>query len=172
MIDIVRCEVDEEIKSQGKKLGFSKVLNCKDLKICEGGTENKNRNYVSNKQNDVLMNPELKSLKDKVHYRVSGLNQVLAKLALTNDVAIGFGFSFVLNSIGVERARILGRMRQNVRICQKIGTKMLVCSYANNVKEMRGSKDLLAFARLIGMEGTVAKVALNWKRNQKKVRLA
>ena len=170
MIDIVRCEVDEEIKSQGKKLGFSKVITCGDLKLVEGGSEDKNRNYVSNKQNDVLMNPELKSLKDKVHYRVSGLNQVLAKLAVNNDVAIGLGFSFVLNATGVERARILGRMRQNVKICQKIGTKMVVCSYANNLKEMRGSKDLLAFARLIGMSGDEAKKSLNWKPNLKKVR--
>jgi ribonuclease P/MRP protein subunit RPP1 len=162
--------VDEKIKSQGKKLGFSNVLTSGNLKICEGGTEDKNRNYVNNKQNDVLMNPELKSLGDKVHYRVSGLNQVFAKLALKNDVAIGFGFSFVLNASGVERARILGRMKQNVRICSKVGTKMIVCSYANNLKEMRGAKDLLAFARVIGMSGDEAKKALNWKPDEKKVR--
>ena len=65
----------------------------------------------------------------------------------------------------------LGRMRQNVKICSKVGTKMVVCSYANNLKEMRGAKDLLAFARLIGMSGDESKNALNWKPNEKKVRV-
>lgn len=169
MIDIVRCKVDEKIKSHGKKLGFSRVITCGDLRICEGGTEEQNRKYVSDKQNDVLMNPELKSLGDKVHYRKSGLNQVLAKLAAKNDVAIGFGFSYVLNSKGVERAKIIGRMKQNVRICRKAGAKMVVCSYGSNVKEMRGAKDLLAFARLLGMTGTEVKHCLDWKRREKKV---
>ncbi len=171
MIDIVNFKVDEKVKTYGKKLGFSNVLSNQELILKEGGSEDQNRKFVSNKQINVLMDPELKSLGDKVHYRVSGLNQVLAKLAKTNDVAIGFGFSFVLNANGVERARILGRMRQNVKICSKVGTKMVVCSYANNLKEMRGAKDLLAFARLIGMSGDESKNALNWKPNEKKVRV-
>ena len=170
MIDVVKCMVDEEIKEKGKSLGFSNVICGKCIIIKEGETEEQNRKYVSDGQNDILMNPELKSLGDKVHYRKSGLNQVLVNLAVKNDVAIGFGFSFVLNSNGVERAKILGRMKQNVRICRKSGAKMVVCSYANSVKEMRGSKDLLAFAKIIGMEPGESKIALNWKKREKKVR--
>ncbi len=172
MIDVVKCVADKNVKEQGKVLGFSDVLCGKCVKISEGGTEEQNRKYVSDAQNDILMNPELKSLGDKIHYRKSGLNQVLAKLATKNDVAIGFGFSFVLNSKSVERAKMIGRMKQNVRICKKAGAKMVVCSYGGNVKEMRGARDLLAFARIIGMEPGEAKNSLNWKRREKKVRLA
>lgn len=168
MIDIIKCKLNKDFIGYGKKLGFSNVLN---LKIREGGSDEANRKYVSDTQNDVLMNPELKSVEDKVHFRRSGLNQVLAKLAEKNDVAIGFGFSFVLNAKGVERGKVIGRMKQNVRICRKSKTKMVVCSYANNVKEMRGAKDLLAFARVIGMTPGEAKKALNWKKREKKVKV-
>ena len=167
MFDIVRCKINEDCSDKAKELGFSKLLN---LKVKEGGSEDQNRKYTSDKQNDVLMNPELKSIGDKVHYRKSGLNQVLAKLAKQNDVAIGFGFSFILNLEGVQLGQMIGRMKQNVRICRKSKTKMVVCSYANNVKEMRGAKDLLAFANVIGMTPGEAKQALNWKKDEKKVR--
>lgn len=168
MIDVVRCKLDKECLGQGKELGFSDVLN---LKVRVGGSDESNRKYVSDSSNDILMNPELKSVGDKVHYRRSGLNQVLAKLAKQNDVAIGFGFSFVLNAKGVDRGKVIGRMKQNVRICRKSKTKMIVCSYANSVKEMRGAKDLLAFARVIGMTPGEAKKALNWKRREKNVKV-
>ena len=124
MFDIVRCKINEDCSDKAKELGFSKLLN---LKVKEGGSEDQNRKYTSDKQNDVLMNPELKSIGDKVHYRKSGLNQVLAKLAKQNDVAIGFGFSFILNLEGVQFGQMIGRMKQNVRICRKSKTKMVVC---------------------------------------------
>ena len=168
MIDIIKCKLDKDCINRGKDLGFSDVLN---LKVKEGGSDEANRKYVSDTQNDVLMNPELKSIGDKVHFRRSGLNQVLAKLAEKNDVAIGFGFSFVLNANGIERGKIIGSMKQNVRICRKSKTKIVVCSYANNVKEMRGAKDLLAFARVIGMTPGEAKKSLNWKKREKKVKV-
>jgi ribonuclease P/MRP protein subunit RPP1 len=161
--------VDEKISAYAKELGFSKVLGKKKILIKEGGTDQNNRMVVSDKSHDILMNPELKSIKDKIHYRNSGINQVLAKLAKKNEVAIGFGFSFLLTKYYEERARMLGRMKQNVRICRKFKVKMVVCSYAKDVKEMRGAKDLLAFARVIGMDGGEAKKALNWSRNAKKV---
>jgi ribonuclease P/MRP protein subunit RPP1 len=169
MIDIVNCVVDEKIKAYSKELGFSKVLGKKNILVKEGDSEQNNRKIVSDKGNDVLMNPELKSIKDKIHYRNSGINQVLAKLAKKNDIAIGFGFSFLLNNKGIARAKMLGRMKQNVRICRKYKVKMVVCSYAKNVKEMRGAKDLLAFARVLGMDGGEAKKALNWSKKAKKV---
>ncbi len=171
MIDIVKFKLDEETRLRGEKLGFSNVIDSKDIKVKIGSTDLQNRKHLSDANNDVLMNPELENDRDKVHFRKSGLNQVLAKLAKENDVGIGFGFSFILNLNGVERARMIGRMRQNVRICRKFGTKMIVCSYAENIKEMREAKDLLAFAKVIGMTPGEAKEALNWKRRLEKVRV-
>ncbi len=169
MIDIVRCDADKRIQAYGKKLGFFEILDRKKITVKEGGSDDQNRKIVEDRNVDVLMNPELKSQNDKLHYRKSGLNQVLAKIAKENDVAVGFGFSFLLNADAVKRAMILGRMKQNVRICRKAGVKMVVCSYANNTAELRGAKDFLAFARVIGMSGGEAKKSLNWEREKKRV---
>jgi len=172
MIDIVQCVVTEKIKGHGKALGFSKVISKPDVLIKEGGTDTQNRAFVSDPSIDILMNPELKQTKDTVHQRRSGLNHVLAKLAKRHHLAIGFGFASLLHTKDVARAQILGRMRQNVRICRQFKVPMVVCSYASNVKELRGAKDLLSFARLIGMNGSEAKQALHWKRPLKKIRIA
>ena len=166
MIDIVKCEADKKIQAHAKELGFQHVLGKKDILVREGGSEDQNRAYVSDRNIAILMNPEAKSQIDKMHSRRSGLNQVLAKLAKENDVAIGFGFRSLLYVDSVTRAMILGRMKQNVKICQKSGTKMIVCSYASDLKELRGAKDLVAFARVIGMTGGEAKKALHWERNR------
>ncbi|MDP3916678.1 MAG: RNase P subunit p30 family protein [Nanoarchaeota archaeon] len=170
MIDIVRCVIDGKIKAHGIELGFSSTLSKKEINIKEGNTEDKNRNYFSDKSVDIVMNPEIKTDRDKIHYRKSGMNQVFAKLAKEKDIAVGFGFSFILNADSIKRSEILGKMRQNVRICRKAKCKMIVCSYANDYREMRGAKDLLSFARIIGMTPGEAKKALEWKRDKKKIR--
>ncbi len=172
MIDIVKCEADKKIKAHGKELGFQDVLGKKEIVVREGSSEDQNRAHVSDRNIAVLMNPEAKSQIDKMHSRRSGLNQVLAKLAKENDVAIGFGFRCLLHADPITRAMILGRMKQNVKICRKAGTKMVVCSYAHDLKELRGAKDLVAFARVIGMTGGEAKKALHWGRNKPGISIA
>jgi len=82
--------------------------------------------------------------------RRSGLNQVLCKLAAKNNVAIGFDFSYLLNSSGKERARILGRMSQNVRFCKKYKVKMVFSSFARNKYELRSENYLKIFSKILG----------------------
>ncbi|MDP4012986.1 MAG: RNase P subunit p30 family protein [Candidatus Nanoarchaeia archaeon] len=163
MIDIVRF--------QGEKfnLGFKEIIYFKDLKIVIGGSENLNRKAVEDKSVDILMRPETESEKDKVHYRVSGLNQVLCKLANKNKVAIGFSFSDLLNS--KYKDKVIGRMMQNVRLCRKYNVKMVICSFAKEKFEMRAAKDLISFGLTIGMTGKEANDALSFKRKDKEIEL-
>lgn len=122
----------------------------KDLIIVQGGDEKINRAALEDKKVDILLCPEKNSRRDLMFSRRSGLNQVLCKLAAKNDVAIGFDFSYLLNSSGKERAKILGRMKQNVRFCKKYKVKMVFSSFARTKYELRSTDFLKTFQRILG----------------------
>ncbi|MBT3417054.1 hypothetical protein HON86_00475 [Candidatus Woesearchaeota archaeon] len=118
--------------------------------IIQGGELDINRFAVENKKIDILLSPEKNSRKDLMFSRRSGLNQVLCKLAAKNDVAIGFDFSYLLNSSGKQRARILGRMKQNVKFCKKYGVKMIFSSFARTKYELRSDEFFKVFSNILG----------------------
>ncbi len=128
----------------------TKIQNSKGLVIVQGGDEKVNRAALEDKRTDILLNPEKNYRKDLMFSRRSGLNQVLCKLAAKNKVAIGFDFSYLLNSSGKEKARILGRMRQNVKFCKKYKVKMVFSSFARSKYELRSNDFLKTFERILG----------------------
>ncbi len=99
--------------------------------------------------------------KDKHHYRNSGLNHILCQIAHDNKITIGFSFSLILKTSGIKRAVILGRMKQNVKLCRKFKVKMFLGSFATSPYEMRSPHDLESFGCLIGMHPKEAKESLN-----------
>ncbi|MBI1972725.1 hypothetical protein HYS50_01840 [Candidatus Woesearchaeota archaeon] len=163
MIDIIYCQQPRN------DLSFHKILHAKTFNIVEGTTEEKNRTAVENKQVDILLAPERAGKKDKFTQRDSGLNHVLCALAKKNDIAIGFSFSDLLNSL--HRAIVLGRMMQNVRLCRKYKVRMVVASFAKNPWEMRSAHDLFAFAQVLGMTPKEAKLALNFQKKRKPIKI-
>lgn len=89
--------------------------------------------------------------RDSMHYRRSGLNQVLCKLANSKGVAVGFSFAEILNTRRWKRSLVLGRMMQNIRLCRKYKVKMLIGSFADDPMKMRSAHDLRSFFHVIGM---------------------
>ena len=122
----------------------------KGLIVVRGGDLKINRALVENKKVDVLLSPERNDKKDSMFFRNSGLNQVLCKLAVKNNVSIGFDFSSLLNSSGKKRAIILGRMRQNYKFCKKYKVKMVFSTFAKNKYELRSNDLMRSFERILG----------------------
>ena len=127
------------------------ILEAKKLSrfvIVESGEKDQ---YTLEKMRPHLMfNFEKSSKKDKTHYRISGLNQVLCKLAASNNITVGFSFSELLHASPRERKVLLGRMMQNMRFCKKYKVKTLFASFAKKPFEMRNERDLKALASLMG----------------------
>lgn len=76
--------------------------------------------------NILLLNQSNK--KDKLKQRDSGFNHVLAKIAKSKNVTIGINLDEILNSDKKNKAKILGRIRQNIKICNKNKLKMMFFS--------------------------------------------
>ena len=141
-------EVDEIKINKVNSINQIRKLN-DELNIIEGNSLN--REILSCKNIDILASPEKNRREDFLHHRNSGLNHILCALAKKNKIAIAFSFNEVLKSKGVERAKIIGRMTQNVRLCRKYGVEMIIASFATNKYEMRALTDLKNFGTVIGM---------------------
>lgn len=109
------------------------------------------RKNFENKNIKMLFDLENVPGRDALHQRKSGLNHILAKIAFEKKKIIGFNFSNILNSDDEKRALLLGRMRQNVKLCRKYDVKMFLGSFASDPYELRGKYELRAFGAMIGM---------------------
>ncbi|VVB80885.1 Ribonuclease P protein component 3 [uncultured archaeon] len=119
----------------------------KTMAICAASRE------AIEREADIVYGFELLEIREHTHYRASGMNQVLCKLAADKKVKIGFSFSSILNSYGQKRAILMGRMAQNIMFCQKYKTPMKMASFATNPYEMRAEAELKAFFRQLGWTG-------------------
>lgn len=110
----------------------------------------KDRNLIESKRAEMIFEFEQDKRKDTMHFRNSGINQVIAKLMKEKNAAYGLSFSQVLNAGKEQRARLIGRIMQNIRLCKKYKVKIIIGSFAGSPYEMRDYRDLLAFARNLG----------------------
>src|SRR3989344_7084905 len=158
MMDLILCKdrfydmgflrVYEVEIDKAKNINQIRKLN-KELNIVEGGRLN--REILTCKNIDILVSPEKNRKEDFLHHRNSGLNHILCNLAKKNKIAIAFSFNEVLKTNGINRAKIIGRMRQNVKLCRKYKVEMIIASFATNKYEMRSLNDLKSFGAVIGM---------------------
>lgn len=123
--------------------------------------KNKERSIIFSADDDELSRKILEKLeidillinqshrKDRQKQRDSGFNQVLAKLARKNNVIIGISFDEILESDKIKREKILARVKQNIKLCNKNKLKMKFI--VQNPKNDRDIYDLKALGLVLGM---------------------
>ncbi len=88
--------------------------------------------------------------RDSMHYRMSGLNQVLCAHARERGVQIGLALQPLLRSQGKHRAQLLGRYSQNIRFCRKLRAGMTVASLATSPWELWAPDEIRSLLISIG----------------------
>ena len=104
---------------EAKTIGKSVVFTSSDDEL--------NRKIIEKENIDVLL-PGLSFRKDRMKQRESGFNQVLAKLAKKKNVSLGINLDELIGSAGKEKVETIGRIRQNVKLCNKNKVKMAFIS--------------------------------------------
>ncbi len=130
---------------------IDKISNYSLFILVLGTNDEINRVALEHKKVKALVSPEYARQKDFLHYRNSGLNQVLCKIARDNNKIIMINFNDFLLSKNEKRAIIIGRVMQNIKICNKYKTKIRIASFAMAKEEMRSFSDLKSFCIAIGM---------------------
>ncbi len=120
-------------ENKGKKIIFS------------GIDDELNRKILEKEKIDVLL-INLSKRKDWQKQRDSGFNHVLAKLVKKNSVCLGVNFDEILRANSENKAKILARLRQNIKLCIKNKLKIVFIS-----SEKKDERDLRALGLVLGM---------------------
>ena len=103
--------------------------------------------------NILLLN--LEKRKDFQKQRNSGFNQVLAKIAKKKNIAIGINLDEIIENKDRQKAEILARIRQNIKLCNKNKLRMKFISPSE--KHARNKHDLKALGLVLGMSTSMTK---------------
>jgi len=125
-----------------------------DVLLARGGDLRLNREACETPEVDILTHPNYERID-------SGLNQVLMKLAVKNNVAIEINLREVLIASKKTRSRILENIRANVTLAKKYRAQIITCSGSLTHWELRDPLCLSSFATLFGMQLDEAKATVS-----------
>lgn len=105
-----------------------------------------NRVALENRKVSGLISPEFNRKFDYVHYKNSGLNQVLAKIAKSEGKMLIEDLSFLKSEFSKKiKSQILGRIMQNYALSRKYKFNFILTFIAENAKEIMKTKDIQEF---------------------------
>lgn len=146
----------ENHKNINVEIGFiinSKNLNkaAKQSNLLVAKSSDKDRFFIESKKIWIIYGFEEIHKKDYLHQRISGLNHTLCDLANKNNVAIGFAYSSLFRKSSQFISLIMGRMMQNIVLCQKYRVKTVIGSFSENPYEIRALHDITSLFKILGM---------------------
>ena len=112
-----------------------------------------NRKILEYGKFQILLSPEAKSGARTLRTIDSGLNHVLAEIATKNKIAIGIDMEELRTLSKEEKAKRLERLRQNIQVCRKAKTEIVLLNF-------KDKKDAFAFLISLGASTKQAKEAI------------
>ena len=116
-----------------------------------------NRRILETMKVKYLVFPEEADKRDNVKQRDSGINHVMAKIAKEKGISFLINYSKLRKLEGKQRALILARIIQNLKICRKAGAEIKIASLARNEKEIAEKKEMQEFLLSLGASTKQAK---------------
>jgi len=127
------------------KTALNKVREKVVIVIVHGGNYQINRTVCEDSRVDILAHPEL-GRPD------SGLDRACLNLATENNVSIQINFREILYSFRKPRSYVFNHITKNIKLCNEYKTPMITCSGAQSVWDMRGPRELVSIANVLGLE--------------------
>ncbi len=138
--------INSFLSKSGKSL--KKIRKHKGLKIYMSVDEKTDR-WVFEKINiDFIFGMELIHPRDHLHYKRSGLNQVSCKLLKEKNISVLFPFYLM------SHRKILGRMIQNIKFCNKYKIDIAFPSFAFNKYEIKSINDVNSLCNILNVKRT------------------
>ncbi|MEN7982498.1 MAG: RNase P subunit p30 family protein [Nanoarchaeota archaeon] len=123
----------------------NKVKEAKSPIIFTSNDDELNRKVLEKLQIDILLINQ-KNRKDFQKQKNSGFNHVLAKITKKNNIQIGINLDEVVESNSKEKSKILARIQQNIKLCNKNKIQMQFIG-----KNKRNIYDLKSLGLVLGM---------------------
>ena len=123
-----------------------------------GGDLKVNRVVLENIKIDVLSRPYLKRYD-------SGLNHILAKESVYNNVAIELSFKDILRSYLAPRAKIISNLRDIYTLYRKFDFPLILSSRAESVFDIKNTHDFIAVFKQTGLTAEEIEKSFNTSKN-------
>lgn len=120
------------------------------ISVFTSGDTDCNRAVLENRRIDVLSRPYFKS-------RYSGINHVLAKKAVKNNVAIELSFKDILSNYISYRAKVISSFRDIIALQRKYKFHLIFTSGASSIYDIRSAFDLFAFFKTLNLSDSEIK---------------
>lgn len=125
-------------KAKGLREEINKYRKKVAVLLVHGGDREIDREALSDSRVDILAHP-------------GEIDQVMAKLACENGVALDFNLGAVINLRGNPRAQAISSMRGSLRLAKKYRVPMVLTSNALSHYDLRAPREMVALAMLFGM---------------------
>ena len=122
---------------------INKYRNKANYISCLGGDLKINRSVCENHRMDVLSRPYYKR-------RDSGMNHVLAKEAVKNNVAIELCFRDILNNHLRYRANVISSFKEILMFHRKFKFPLILTTDSKSLYDVRSTRDIVSFFKSIG----------------------
>ncbi len=137
------------IEEENFDIARKKIKQFKQEKIVFSSPDDAIARKVLEKEKINVLLVKQKNRKDKLKQRSSGLDSVMAKIAKKNGVEVGIFLDEILETSGKEKAEIIARIKQNIKLCAKNKVKMkFLFSHEEN---QRNDHDLRSLGLVLGM---------------------
>lgn len=113
-----------------------------------------NRKILEYGKFNILLSPESVQSRKSLRNIDSGLDYVMANLASKNNIAIGIDLSAITGVEKKEKAKILSKIANNIKICRKANAHIKVLNY-------KDKKDASALLLSLGASTKQASDATN-----------
>ncbi|MBI3027715.1 hypothetical protein HYY70_06415 [Candidatus Woesearchaeota archaeon] len=114
------------------------------------------RRFIESKKINLIYGFEEIHKKDYLHQRASGLNHTLCEIMNKNNVALGISYDSLLKANNHAKALLMGRIMQNIALCQKYTVKTFIASFSENPYELRAQHDLISLFKILGMNSKLS----------------
>lgn len=143
------------IQSKNFDEARKKILENKGKEIIFSSDNDELNRKVMEKEPISILLINQKGRKDRMKQRDSGFNQVLAKIAKKKNISIGINLDEIITSKEKIKAEIVGRIKQNVILCNKNKLKMNFISLEG--KHTKDLHDLQALGLILKMPTSMVK---------------
>jgi hypothetical protein len=164
MIDIVIAEDQEKCIRRSKELGYKELLFAKKskpgiYKIITNNTEKTLSQFDSDTmlKSDIFFDIESPYNRDGIHQRHSGLNHIICRQMNKTSKIVCFSLNTILKGSVQDRIRILGKIKQNIKLLRKYKVGVIIASLATSADEMRSFSDIASLFKCIGMRDSEIK---------------
>ncbi len=144
-------KINVEIGFIVNQKNLNKAIKKSNFLVAKSSSSDSDRFFIESGKLKMIYGFEENSKKDYLHQRASGLNHVFCSIAVKKNVAFGFSYSSLFDKNEQGRCVTLGRIIQNLSLCQKYDVKIVISSFAENPYDLRSFHDVISLFNLLGL---------------------